>query len=64
MNDDCTEHCACLEEGGDLVCTENECPTNEVCILADGDNRCSCEPPFVKIDNECVGRYLAAASMR
>ncbi|ELT96344.1 hypothetical protein CAPTEDRAFT_168416 [Capitella teleta] len=54
VNDDCTEKCACLEEQGDLECTEMDCPTNEVCVLADGEYGCQCEPPFVKLDGKCV----------
>jgi hypothetical protein len=54
ITEGCDEKCACLEEGGDLECTKHECPTNEVCVLKDGEYQCSCEPPFVMIDSKCV----------
>lgn len=52
--EDCSQICTCEEEGGTPVCKDQECPTNEVCLLRDGDYGCYCEPPFIKPEGECI----------
>merc|ERR1711976_45771 len=54
VSEDCGKKCACLEAKGTLQCTDMECPENEVCLLRDGGYGCYCEPPFTKIDGQCV----------